>query len=68
MLKLYDELDSNDKSHLSNILDGFISFIELKSYTSCGCEDVIASLIKIYTENGYYFDKDEFIELIKENI
>ena len=48
MLNLYEELDSNDKHNLGNILDGFISFVESKLYISCGCEDVIASLIKIY--------------------
>lgn len=66
---LYDELDSNEKFHLSKIIDGLCSFISRKTYCDADIEDIIASLIKIYKdENGYYFDKNKFIEIINEEL
>jgi hypothetical protein len=66
---LYDDLSSNEKFHLSKIMDGLCSFISEKTYCDTNIEDIIASLIKIYQdENGYYFDKNKFIEIINEEL
>jgi hypothetical protein len=68
-MRLYDELDSNEKFHLNKIMDGLFSFISTQTYCDADIEDIIASLIKIYKdENGYYFDKNKFIEMINEEL
>lgn len=60
-MALYDEMTSNEKYAISNLMDGIITFIREAKYHPSD-EEIIATMIKLYNENSYL----EIDELIKE--
>ena len=65
-MALYDEITSNEKYAISNLMDGIVTFIREAKYQPSD-EEIIATMIKLYNENGY-LEIDTLIELIKENV
>jgi Ca2+-binding EF-hand superfamily protein len=63
-MALYDEMTSNEKYAISNLMDGIITFIREAKYQPSD-EEIIAMMIKIYHDNNGYLNIDEIIELIK---
>lgn len=63
-MALYDEMTSNEKYAISNLMDGIITFIREAKYRPSN-EEIIATMIKLYEENAY-LEIDELIKLIKE--
>lgn len=64
-MALYDEMTSNEKYAISNLMDGIVTFIREAKYQPSD-EEIIATMIKLYNENSY-LEIDTLIELIKEN-
>jgi len=62
---LYDEMTSNEKYAISNLMDGIITFIREAKYQPSD-EEIIAMMIKIYHDNNGYVNIDELMELLKE--
>jgi hypothetical protein len=62
-MALYDEMTSNEKYAISNLMDGIITFIREAKYHPSD-EEIIATMIKLYNENSY-LEIDTLIELIK---
>lgn len=65
-MELYNELNSNEKYAISNLMDGIITLIREAKYQPSD-EEIMALMIKIYNENNY-LKIDELIKLIKEDI
>lgn len=65
-MALYDEMTSNEKYAISNLMDGIVTFIREAKYQPSD-EEIIVTMIKLYNENGY-LEIDTLIELIKENV
>lgn len=65
-MALYDEMTSNEKYAISNLMDGIVTFIREAKYQPSD-EEIIATMIKLYKENSY-LEIDTLIELIKENV
>ena len=63
--ELYNELTSNEKYAITNLMDGIVTFIREAKYGAPD-EEIIATMIKLHSENGY-FEIDKLIELLKEN-
>ena len=62
-MALYDEMTSNEKYAISNLIDGIVTFIREAKYQPSD-EEIIATMIKLYNENSY-LEIDTLIELIK---
>jgi DNA-directed RNA polymerase specialized sigma54-like protein len=62
-MALYDEMTSNEKYAISNLMDGIVTFIREAKYQPSD-EEIIATMIKLYNEKGY-LEIDTLIELIK---
>lgn len=62
-MALYDEMTSNEKYAITNLMDGIITFIREAKYQPSD-EEIIATMIKLYNENAY-LEIDELIKLIK---
>lgn len=56
----------NEKYAISNLMDGIITFIREAKYQPSD-EEIIATMIKLYNENGY-LDINELVNLIKEDV
>lgn len=65
-MALYDEMTSNEKYAIYNLMDGIVTFIREAKYQPSD-EEIIVTMIKLYNENGY-LEIDTLIELIKENV
>lgn len=65
-MELYNELTSNEKYAITNLMDGIVTFIREAKYGPSD-EEIVATMIKLYNENGY-LEIDKLIELIKENV
>lgn len=65
-MALYDEMTSNEKYAISNLMDGIITFIREAKYQPSD-EEIIAMMVKIYYDNNGYLNIDEIIDLIKQN-
>lgn len=63
-MALYDEMTSNEKYAISNLMDGIVTFIREAKYQPSD-EEIIATMIKLYNENSY-LEINELIEKIKE--
>ena len=63
-MALYDEMTSNEKYAISNLMDGIVTFIREAKYQPSD-EEIIATMIKLYNEKSY-LEIDELIEKIKE--
>ena len=63
-MALYDEMTSNEKYAISNLMDGIVTFIREAKYQASD-EEIIATMIKLYNEKSY-LEIDELIEKIKE--
>ena len=63
-MALYDEMTSNEKYAISNLIDGIVTFIREAKYQPSD-EEIIATMIKLYNEKSY-LEIDELIEKIKE--
>jgi hypothetical protein len=64
-MALYDEMTSNEKYAISNLMDGIITFIREAKYQPSD-EEIIAMMIKIYYDNNGYLNIDDIIDLIKQ--
>jgi hypothetical protein len=64
-MALYDEMTSNEKYAISNLMDGIITFIREAKYQPSD-EEIIATMIKLYNENSY-LEIDELIKEIKKD-
>lgn len=64
-MALYDEMTSNEKYAISNLMDGIITFIREAKYHPSD-EEIIATMIKLYNENSY-LEIDELIKEIKKD-
>lgn len=64
-MALYDEMTSNEKYAISNLMDGIITFIREAKYQPSD-EEIIAMMIKIYYDNNGYLNIDDIIDSIKQ--
>jgi hypothetical protein len=65
-MALYDEMTSNEKYAISNLMDGIITFIREAKYDPSD-EEIIAMMVKIYYDNNGYLNIDDIIDSIKQN-
>jgi hypothetical protein len=65
-MALYDEMTSNEKYAISNLMDGIITFIREAKYQPSD-EEIIAMMVKIYYDNKGYLNIDDIIDSIKQN-
>ena len=64
-MALYDEMTSNEKYAISNLMDGIITFIREAKYQPSD-EEIIAMMIKIYYDNNGYLNINDIIDSIRQ--
>jgi len=64
-MDIYNELTSEQKSAISQIIGGTVTLIEKLTYSSSGAE-IIAAAIYILIRENWYLSLDEVIEELKK--